>query len=170
LFTSEPKIGIAETHTESARGNMTKTERDELNYFLRDLHQTRLPCEEVFASSMIRERVAAHPQANYAMALRCILLEKELSALKSNPSFGAANSISLNQNSPIVFLNTTLQDWGINASSTPKPLSAPKVVSEAKAPPRLMLEDKAVRFLGNNALKVWAFIFALTAVVVVFKR
>jgi hypothetical protein len=33
-----------------------------------------------------------------------------------------------------------------------------------------MLEDKAVRFLGDNALKVWAFIFALTAVVVVFKR
>jgi len=168
--TSEPKIGIAETNTEKARGSMTKTERDELNHFLRDLHQTRLPCEEGFASSMIRERVATHPQAHYAMALRCILLEKELTALKANLASSAEKSITPDQNSPVVFLNTTSQDWGVNSKSVPKAFSEPKLVSETKTPAHLLLEEKAINFLGDNALKVWAFIFVLAAVVVVFRR
>lgn len=170
FFASEPEISTAETSTERKRETMTKTERDELNYFLRDLHQTRLPCEEGYASSMIRECVATHPQAQYAMALRCILLEKELTALKANLASGAEKSITRDQNSPVVFLNTTSQDWGVNSKSAPKAFSEPKVVPETKTPAHLLLEEKAINFLGDNALKVWVFIFVLTAVVVVFRR
>ena len=152
------------------RESMTKTERDELNYFLRDLHQTRLPCEEGYASSMIRECIATHPHSQYAMALRCILLEKELTVLKANLASGAEKSITRDQNSPVVFLNTTSQDWGVNSKSAPKAFSEPKVVPETKTPAHLLLEEKAINFLGDNALKVWVFIFVLTAVVVVFRR
>ena len=170
FFASEPEISTAETSTERKRETMTKTERDELNYFLRDLHQTRLPCEEGYASSMIRECVATHPQAQYAMALRCILLEKELTALKANLASGAEKSMTRDQNSPVVFLNTTSQDWGVNSKSAPKAFSEPNVVAETKTPAHLLLEEKAINFLGDNALKVWVFIFVLTAVVVVFRR
>ena len=170
FFASEPEISTAETRTERKRETMTKTERDELNYFLRDLHQTRLPCEEGYASSMIRECVATHPQAQYAMALRCILLEKELTALKANLASGAEKSMTRDQNSPVVFLNTTSQDWGVNSKSAPKAFSEPNVVAETKTPAHLLLEEKAINFLGDNALKVWVFIFVLTAVVVVFRR
>jgi len=168
FFASEPEISTAETSTERKRESMTKTERDELNYFLRDLHQTRLPCEEGYASSMIRECVATHPHSQYAMALRCILLEKELSALKESMASGVENSNT--QHSPVVFLNTTSQDWGVNSKSAPKAFSEPKVVPETKTPAHLLLEEKAINFLGDNALKVWVFIFVLTAVVVVFRR
>jgi len=168
FFASEPEISTAETSTERKRETMTKTERDELNYFLRDLHQTRLPCEEGYASSMIRECVATHPHSQYAMALRCILLEKELSALKESMASGVENSNT--QHSPVVFLNTTSQDWGVNSKSAPKAFSEPKVVPETKTPAHLLLEEKAINFLGDNALKVWVFIFVLTAVVVVFRR
>ena len=172
LFTSKPENSTAETSTERKRETMTKTERDELNYFLRDLHQTRLPCEEGYASSMIRECVATHPHSQYAMALRCILLEKELSALKESMASGVENSTT--QHSPVVFLNTTSQDWGVNSKSLHRAFSTltptPEPAVAAKLPTHLMLEEKAINFLGDNALKVWVFIFVLTAVVVVFRR
>jgi len=172
FFSSKPKLSIAEISTERERDHMTKTERDELNYFLRDLHQTRLPCEEGYASFMIRECVATHPHSQYAMALRCILLEKELSSLKASLASGVENSTT--QHSPVVFLNTTSQDWGVNSKSLPRAFSTRTPTAEpavaAALPTHLMLEEKAINFLGDNALKVWVFIFVLTAVVVVFRR
>jgi hypothetical protein len=139
---------------------MTVTERDELAKFLSGLHQTRLAFEDSYASSQIRETVALNPQGQYAMTMRCILLEKELAALRGQ---------SQSPTPPLQFLGATLGDWNVNARPMPKSAAVAGVPAKADIPLHLLMEEKAINFLGNNPFKVWAFLLLLTVLVVRFK-
>jgi len=139
---------------------MTVTERDELAKFLSGLHQTRLAFEDSYASSQIRETVALNPQGQYAMTMRCILLEKELAALRGQ---------SQSPTPPLQFLGATLGDWSVNASPMPKSAAVAGGAVKADIPLHLLMEEKAINFLGNNPFKVWTFLLVLTFLVVRFK-
>ena len=139
---------------------MTVTERDELAKFLSGLHQTRLAFEDSYASSQIRETVALNPQGQYAMTMRCILLEKELAALRGQ---------SQSPTPPLQFLGATLGDWNVNARPRLKSAAVAGAAAKADIPLHLLMEEKAINFLGNNPFKVWAFLFLLTVLVVRFK-
>jgi len=139
---------------------MTVTERDELAKFLSGLHQTRLAFEDSYASSQIRETVALNPQGQYAMTMRCILLEKELAALRGQ---------SQSPTPPLQFLGATLGDWNVNARPMPKSAAVAGAAAKADIPLHLLMEEKAINFLGNNPFKVWAFLLLLTVLVVRFK-
>ena len=139
---------------------MTVTERDELAKFLSGLHQTRLAFEDSYASSQIRETVALNPQGQYAMTMRCILLEKELAALRGQ---------SQSPTPPLQFLGATLGDWSVNARSIPKPPHVGGNAAKADVPFHMMMEEKGMRFLSNNPLKVWAFLLLVSVLVVRFK-
>lgn len=145
---------------------MTVTERDELAKFLSGLHQTRLAFEDVYASAKIRETVALNPQGQYAMTMRCILLEKELAALRGqerSPVLGQGDHALA---SPLTFLGVTLGDWSVNARPLSKPPAAPGTAAKADVPFHMMMEEKGMRFLSNNPLKVWGFLLLLTLLVV----
>ena len=148
---------------------MTVTERDELAKFLAGLHQTRLAFENAYASSRIRETVAMNPQGQYALALRCILLEKELVALRSQAGEKPVADADSLRTAPLQFLGVTLGDWSVNAKPLPKPGDPAESLVKPAIPAYLMLEEKAIHFLGNNAMKVWTFILFLTFLVVHFK-
>ena len=148
---------------------MTVTERDELAQFLAGLHQTRLAFENAYASSRIRETVAMNPQGQYALALRCILLEKELLALRSQAGVKHVADADPVQTAPVRFLGVTLRDWNVNAKPLPKPGDPSEPAVKPAIPAYLMLEEKAIHFLGNNSMKVWTFILFLTFLVVHFK-
>jgi hypothetical protein len=120
------------------------------------LHQTRLAFEDSYASSQIRETVALNPQGQYAMTMRCILLEKELAALRGQSQLPTP---------PLQFLGATLGDWNVNARPMPKSAAAAK----ADVPFHMMMEEKWMRFLSNNPFKVWTFLLFLTFLVVRFK-
>jgi len=139
---------------------MTVTERDELAKFLSGLHQTRLAFEDSYASSQIRETVALNPQGQYAMTMRCILLEKELAALRGQ---------SQSPTPPLQFLGATLGDWNVNARPMPKSAAVAGAAAKADIPLHLLMEEKAINFLGNNPFKVWTFLLFLTFLVVRFK-
>jgi len=139
---------------------MTVTERDELAKFLSGLHQTRLAFEDSYASSQIRETVALNPQGQYAMTMRCILLEKELAALRGQ---------SQSPSPPLQFLGATLGDWNVNARPMPKSAAVAGAAAKADIPLHLLMEEKAINFLGNNPFKVWTFLLFLTFLVVRFK-
>ena len=139
---------------------MTVTERDELAKFLSGLHQTRLAFEDSYASSQIRETVALNPQGQYAMTMRCILLEKELAALRGQ---------SQSPTPPLQFLGATLGDWNVNARPMPKSAAVAGAAAKADIPLHLLMEEKAINFLGNNPFKVWTFILFLTFLVVRYK-
>jgi len=155
---------------------MTVTERDELAKFLSGLHQTRLAFEDSYASSQIRETVALNPQGQYAMTMRCILLEKELAALRGQAQASDSGNRDHALTPPLQFLGATLGDWSVNARSMPKPANvagnvAGNAVKAAKAdvPFHMMMEEKGMRFLSNNPLKVWAFLLLLSVLVVRYK-
>jgi len=148
---------------------MTVTERDELGKFLAGLHQTRLAFEDAYASSRIKETVAMNPQGQYALALRCILLEKELVALRGQAGAKQPVDADPGPTAPLRFLGVTLGDWSVNAKPLPKPGDASEAAVKPAIPAYLLLEEKAIHFLGHNAMKVWAFIALLTFLVVHFK-
>ena len=62
---------------------MIEAERDVLSKFLRDLQQTRLASQDEQATDMINETVKNHPQGSYLLALRCVLLERQLAKLQA---------------------------------------------------------------------------------------
>jgi len=151
---------------------MTVTERDELAKFLSGLHQTRLAFVNSYASSQIRETVALNPQGQYAMTMRCILLEKELAALRGQAQASDSGNGDHALAPPLQFLGATLGDWSVNARSMPKPAHvAGNAAKAAKAdvPFHMMMEEKGMRFLSNNPLKVWAFLLLLSVLVVRYK-
>ena len=151
---------------------MTVTERDELAKFLSGLHQTRLAFEDSYASSQIRETVALNPQGQYAMTMRRILLEKELAALRGQAQASDSGNGDHALTPPLQFLGATLGDWSVNARSMPKPANvAGNAAKAAKAdvPFHMMMEEKGMRFLSNNPLKVWAFLLLLSVLVVRYK-
>jgi hypothetical protein len=148
---------------------MTVTERDELAKFLSGLHQTRLAFEDSYASSQIRETVALNPQGQYAMTMRCILLEKELAALRGQSQSPVLADGDHALTPPLTFLGATLKDWSVNARSLPKPATVGGTVAKANVPFHLLMEEKGMRFLSNNPFKVWSFILFLTFLVVHFK-
>jgi hypothetical protein len=148
---------------------MTVTERDELATFLAGLHQTRLAFEDAYASSRIRETVALNPQGQYAMTMRCILLEKELAALRGQAHSPALGDGDHALTPPLTFLGATLGDWNVNARPTPKPDAVAGTAAKADIPVHLLMEEKAINFLGNNPFKVWTFILFLTFLVVRYK-
>ena len=118
---------------------MTVTERDELAKFLSGLHQTRLAFEDSYASSQIRETVALNPQGQYAMTMRCILLEKELAALRGQ---------SQSPTPPLQFLGATLGDWNVNARPMPKSAAVAGAAATADIPLHLLMEEKAINFFS----------------------
>ena len=148
---------------------MTVTERDELTKFLSGLHQTRLAFEDSYASSQIRETVALNPQGQYAMTMRCILLEKELAALRGQAQASDSGNGDHALAPPLQFLGATLGDWSVNAGSMPKPENVAGNAAKADVPFHMMMEEKGMRFLSNNPLKVWAFLLLLSVLVVRYK-
>jgi hypothetical protein len=149
---------------------MTLVERDELAQFLAGLHQTRLPCEDAYASAQIRETVAMNPQGHYAMALRCILLEKELATVRGQVQAPSSGQSDHGLTPPLQFLGATLGDWSLNARPQPKPAAASGAAGTAAIPFYMLLEEKGMRFLSNNPLKIWTFILFLSFLVVRFKE
>jgi hypothetical protein len=149
---------------------MTVVERDELAQFLAGLHQTRLPCEDAYASAQIRETVAMNPQGHYALALRCILLEKELAAVRGQAQAASSGHSDHALASPLQFLGITLGDWSLNARAQPKPAAAAGAAGTAAIPFYMLLEEKGMRFLSNHPLKIWTFILFLTFLVVRFRE
>ena len=148
---------------------MTVTERDELAKFLSGLHQTRLAFVNSYASSQIRETVALNPQGQYAMTMRCILLEKELAALRGQAQASDSGNGDDALTPPLQFLGATLGDWSVNAGSMPTPENVAGTAAKADVPFHMMMEEKGMRFLSNNPLKVWAFLLLLSVLVVRYK-
>jgi hypothetical protein len=148
---------------------MTVTEREELAKFLAGLHQTRLAFEDAYASSRIKETVSLNPQGQYAMTMRCILLEKELAALRGQSQSPALGNGDHALTPPLTFLGATLGDWSVNAQPIPKSAAVAGPAAKADIPLHLLMEEKAINFLGNNPFKVWTFILFLTFLVVRYK-
>ena len=131
---------------------MTGNERDTLTQFLRDLQQTRPSEVDEQANSLINEVMSSHPHAPYVLASRCILLEKELG------------------NNASSFLGASLADWSVNSAPVRQPFIAAVPGSNRNIPAHLLMEEKAINFLGNNALMVWIFIIAFSCVVVYLRN
>jgi hypothetical protein len=149
---------------------MTLVERDELAQFLAGLHQTRLPCEDAYASAQIRETVAMNPQGHYAMAMRCILLEKELATVRGQVQAPSSGQSDHGFTPPLQFLGATLGDWSVDARPQPKPVAASGAAGTEGIPFYMLLEEKGMRFLSNNPLKIWTFILFLSLLVVRLKE
>ena len=150
---------------------MTEAERDTLMQFLHGLNQTRLPAYDKLARELVQEGVATHPHAAYLLVHRCLLLQAELErgwkVMGETPAVAAA---------PAVVWGQTLSDWGLNAQgSMPEDGAKPadgmayllRDVGKKAAEPYRSLEDKAVKFLGDNAAAVWV-VIALMAIAVVY--
>jgi hypothetical protein len=131
---------------------MTGNERNTLTQFLRDLQQTRPLEVDAQANTLINEVMSSHPHAAYVLASRCILLEKELAKDSS------------------AFLGTTLNDWSVNAQPVRQPFIAAVPGGNPNIPAHLLMEEKAINFLGNNALVVWICIIAFSSLVVYLRH
>jgi len=131
---------------------MTENERETLTQFLRDLQQTRPLEVDEQANRLISEAISSHPHSPYVLASRCILLEKELSNNSSS------------------FLGASLADWCVNSEPVRQPFIPAVPGGNPNIPTHLLMEEKAINFLGNNALKVWIFIITFSAVVVYLRN
>ena len=146
---------------------MTGNERDTLTQFLRDLQQTRPSVVDEQAHRLINEVTSSHPDAAYVLASRCILLEKELanhaSEAKGNAQQGVVGDVAQ-------FLGASLSDWCVNSEPVRQPYIAAVSGGNPHTPAHLLMEEKAINFLGNNELVVWIFIIAFSGVVVYLSK
>ena len=150
---------------------MTEAERDTLMQFLHTLKQTRLPAYDKLVADLVNEGVGTQPRAAYLLVHRCLVLEAELEQARRAQGGTAA----LAADTPAVVWGQGLSAWGANAQGTVAEDTSPSAQAmayllrdagkEAPAPYR-SLEDKAVKFLGDNAAAVWLGIGALACVVV----
>jgi hypothetical protein len=104
------------------------------------------------------------------MALRCILLEKELATVRGQVQAPSSGQSDHGLTPPLQFLGATLRDWSVNARPQPKPVAASGAAGTAAIPFDMLLEEKGMRFLSNNPLKIWTFILFLSFLVVRFKE
>jgi hypothetical protein len=148
---------------------MTENERETLTQFLRDLQQTRPLEVDEQANRLISEAISSHPHSPYVLASRCILLEKELSNLASKAPVNTQQGAAGEGLHSITFLGATLNDWCVNAQPVRQPFIASLPGGNANIPAHLLMEEKAINFLGKNALAVYICIIAVSAVVVYFR-
>jgi hypothetical protein len=147
---------------------MTGNERDTLTQFLRDLQQTRPLEVDPQANGLITEVMSSHPHAPYVLASRCILLEKELANHSAKALPNSQQAVPADHSH--LFLGATLEDWCVNAQPVRQPFIASIPGGNPNIPAHLLMEEKAINFLGNNALAVWIFIIALSSVVVYLRH
>jgi hypothetical protein len=150
---------------------MTEAERDTLMQFLHTLKQTRLPTYDKLVADLVNEGVGTQPRAAYLLVHRCLVLEAELEQARRAQGGTAA----LAADTPAVVWGQGLSAWGANAQGTVAEDTSPSAQAMAyllrdagkEAPAHYRsLEDKAVKFLGDNAAAVWLGIGALACVVV----
>jgi hypothetical protein len=153
---------------------MTESERDLLMPFLRTLVQTRsIPFDDA-AHTLIRSALSKQPHANYLLVQRALTLEAELAAAQRKirhleglpPIEDAAPPAS-------DFLNPVTSGWGVDVAGSAPASSSKRLYDffkNAQSNNEMDLESRGLAFLERNSGKVWLFILALTAVVVMVKE
>lgn len=111
---------------------MNLTERELLTEFLNRLGQTPAGTKDAEAEAMIRQAVAAAPDAPYLLVQRAIILEQSLKAAQDRVSQLEKEIGSLRGGATPSFLGDSNR-WGTSATATPRPPQAPPVSPPAVA-------------------------------------
>lgn len=153
---------------------MTESERDLLMPFLRQLVNTRTTPADEAAQNLIQSALQKQPHAPYLLVQRALALETALA--HANRRIVQLESAQPPQNTgaPAAdFLNLQTTGWGEVVDRNRSVTTSKRLydfIKQAQSSGEMDLESRAVSFIGNHAARIWLFILALTAIVVVFKE
>jgi hypothetical protein len=149
---------------------MTEYEYDWMMRFLDRLIHTRTAAKDLTAERRIKQALERQPFAAYFLVQRAMSLElalegarQKIKELEGAPTMAAPAPELSN------FLGGGESTWGVDDEAAPvsQAQQCPQVKNEA-APKFLTLEDRCVRFIGNNTAAIWLGIVAMGVLVAVF--
>lgn len=150
---------------------MTEYEYDSMMRFLDQLIHTRTAAKDLTAERRIKQALERQPFAAYFLVQRAMSLElalegarQKIKELEGAPAM-AAPSPELS-----IFLGGGERAWGVDDEAAD--LRQPQQTQESKTdvrPKFLTLEDRCVRFIGNNTAAIWIGIAAMGVLAALFK-
>jgi hypothetical protein len=153
---------------------MTESERDLLMPFLRQLVNTPTTPADDAASNLIRTALSKQPNASYLLVQRALTLECELSKAQHRIMQLEGTEVAQIKVLPAAdFLNPATAGWGESVDRNIRVSSGKRLYDffkQAQANQEMDLESRAITFIGNHSGRIWLFILALAAAVVMFKE
>ncbi len=150
---------------------MTEYEYDSMMKFLDQLIHTRTAAKDLTAERRIKQALDRQPFAAYFLVQRAMSLElalegarQKIKELEGAPAMAAPSPELSN------FLGGGESNWGVDdeAVHVRQSQQVPQVKNNP-APKFLTLEDRCVRFIGNNTAAIWIGIAAMGVLAALFK-
>ena len=150
---------------------MTEYEYDSMMKFLDRLIHTRTAAKDLTAERRIKQALERQPFAAYFLVQRAMTLEialegarQRIHELEGAPATAAPSPELSN------FLGAGESTWGVDGEAVHvRQAQQAQGVKNTPAPKFLTLEDRCVRFIGNNTAAIWIGIAAMGVLVAVFK-
>jgi hypothetical protein len=148
---------------------MTEYEYDSMMRFLDQLIHTRTVAKDLTAERRIKQALERQPFASYFLVQRAMTLElalevarQKIRELEGAPAMAApAHELSN-------FLGGGESTWGVDDQTAHVRLAQQSQEANTVAmPTHLTLEDKCLRFIGNNTAAIWIGL-AVTGLLVAF--
>lgn len=152
---------------------MTQSERDLLMPFLNQLINTRTTPGDQAAQTLIRSALQRQPNAPYLLVQRALCLESELAKARQRIAQLEGREPAAAVALPAAdFLNVQTAGWGEVVDRNAGVTTSKRLYDffkQAHAAREMDLESRAVSFIGKHAGRIWFFILALAAAVVMFR-
>lgn len=146
---------------------MTDQESFLIMGFLRKLINTRPRSRDPLAEKLINESISVQPNTNYLLVQRAIFLELELEKTQAQlKEIQEKFNIDSQIQSSRQFLGDSFDDWGKNLEESRSSIFD-KDLNAKKTP---ALEDRIIKFLMKNSIKLWVLVLAISVLIFFLRR
>jgi hypothetical protein len=150
---------------------MTEYEYDSMMKFLDQLIHTKTAAKDLTAERRIKQALERQPFAAYFLVQRAMSLELALKGARQKiKELEGAPAMTAPSPELSIFLGGGESAWGVDDEAVH--VRQAQQAQEAKnisAPKFLTLEDRCVRFIGNNTAAIWIGIAAMGVLAALFK-
>jgi hypothetical protein len=150
---------------------MTEYEYDSMMKFLDQLIHTKTAAKDLTAERRIKQALERQPFAAYFLVQRAMSLELALEGARQQiKELGGAPAMAAPAPELSNFLGGGESTWGVDDEATHVRQSQhAQGVKNSPTPKFLTLEDRCLRFIGNNTAAIWIGIAAMGVLAALFK-
>jgi hypothetical protein len=150
---------------------MTEYEYDSMMKFLDQLIHTKTAAKDLTAERRIKQALERQPFAAYFLVQRAMSLELALEGARQKiKELEGASAMAAPSPELSNFLGGGESAWGVDGEAADlRQAQQTQELKSVAAPKILTLEDRCVRFIGNNTAAIWLGIAAMGVLVALFK-